>query len=545
MRRDRGTSVRVARVIELFDVAREELFAELSALRGLRLLEERRVGEIDVEYAFTPTLLRDVAYDTLPAERRQALHATLAARIEEKYADRRSEFAYDLAHHWTRAGELERARPLARRAALRALALGGPEEASRLIEPFLAPPEESNSNGAARAIGEQQRALLLEVAGKCRRLAGSLDASNAAYREFLALAERLANPRWIAAATRELAWNALAAGDAPLAERLARRAPKVADPELALEIANIASFAKQRLGRHDEALEEFKARADALEREGLDSPHLGFALSNAGQIEFFRRGDARAALALFDRALASYRRHGALYLQSRAQTFRGMALEKLGRFRESAECYGTASDLAGETGYRAGLALCEANRSNLLLVTRDWPAARDAAAAAVAQARASGRRDIECAGLENLGLALGRLGHLSDALDRLREARELGARLDDSDRSDSPRLAIAWTLLLAGDASQAKGQRALLSAEALSAPSRSWLEVIDALLDETLPSIVPDRQALAERRETHSAEEYLRWLDALEIFARSGKSSLFSIEEIERLRAACLEGVAE
>ena len=88
----------------------DDIDAALEALeaRGLvhRRLESRVEG--DTEYAFKHILIRDTAYGTLPRARRRELHAA-TARFIEAATSGSSELAWLLAHHWSEAGETERA----------------------------------------------------------------------------------------------------------------------------------------------------------------------------------------------------------------------------------------------------------------------------------------------------------------------------------------------------------------------------------------------------------------------------------------------------
>jgi class 3 adenylate cyclase/tetratricopeptide (TPR) repeat protein len=94
-----------------------DLLAELTRLEFL----DEHAGEGGAVYAFHHALIQEVAYETLPTTRRQALHAAAGAALERLYAGRLEE-AYDrLAYHWSRTTNASQAlrylRALARRAA--------------------------------------------------------------------------------------------------------------------------------------------------------------------------------------------------------------------------------------------------------------------------------------------------------------------------------------------------------------------------------------------------------------------------------------------
>src|SRR5262249_24790060 len=60
-------------------------------------------------YMFKHALTHDVAYQSVLARRRRALHRTIGLAIEELYADRLEEHYETLAHHFARAEEWQRA----------------------------------------------------------------------------------------------------------------------------------------------------------------------------------------------------------------------------------------------------------------------------------------------------------------------------------------------------------------------------------------------------------------------------------------------------
>src|SRR5689334_25449613 len=63
----------------------------------------------DATYLFKHALVRDAAYGTLLREPRRALHARIAEALETQLADVAENQPELLAHHYSRAGELEKA----------------------------------------------------------------------------------------------------------------------------------------------------------------------------------------------------------------------------------------------------------------------------------------------------------------------------------------------------------------------------------------------------------------------------------------------------
>jgi class 3 adenylate cyclase/tetratricopeptide (TPR) repeat protein len=71
----------------------------LCELEKLGLIFREQVEE-KVMYRFKHALLQDAVYNSLLQERREELHRSVAETMERVYADRLSEWAHTLAHHW-------------------------------------------------------------------------------------------------------------------------------------------------------------------------------------------------------------------------------------------------------------------------------------------------------------------------------------------------------------------------------------------------------------------------------------------------------------
>ncbi|HEY2387803.1 MAG TPA: sigma 54-interacting transcriptional regulator [Candidatus Binatia bacterium] len=84
------------------------LQTHVDELRALELIYEKATHP-ELAYMFKHALTHDVAYESVVAERRRELHRTIGLAIEELYADRLAEFYETLAHHFSRAGDWERA----------------------------------------------------------------------------------------------------------------------------------------------------------------------------------------------------------------------------------------------------------------------------------------------------------------------------------------------------------------------------------------------------------------------------------------------------
>jgi predicted ATPase len=86
----------------------ERLRAELVALEEAGLVRSNgsAVGEV---FAFKHALVQEVAYETLLRSRRRELHTLIAQMLQERFPQQARTTPELLAHHWTEAGNVERA----------------------------------------------------------------------------------------------------------------------------------------------------------------------------------------------------------------------------------------------------------------------------------------------------------------------------------------------------------------------------------------------------------------------------------------------------
>ena len=86
----------------------EELFRLLTALQNKEFLYEQPAFP-EVEYFFKHALTQEVAYNSVLLERRKVLHEHTARVLEARCQDRLEEYYPELAHHYSRSGNAEKA----------------------------------------------------------------------------------------------------------------------------------------------------------------------------------------------------------------------------------------------------------------------------------------------------------------------------------------------------------------------------------------------------------------------------------------------------
>ena len=110
-----------------------ELDAHLRELMRLEFLHAKAGGGEPL-CAFTHSLTRDVAYESLPPARRRGLHGAIARAIEAVYVDRLGEVYDRLAYHYGRTDEAAKAVLYLERLAKKAVGAHALAEAVRILE---------------------------------------------------------------------------------------------------------------------------------------------------------------------------------------------------------------------------------------------------------------------------------------------------------------------------------------------------------------------------------------------------------------------------
>jgi len=106
-----------------------------------RMLNELQLGEFvyeqpamgDTEYAFKHALTQEVSYNSVLLERRKQLHERIGAAIEALYANSIEDHLDELAHHYSRSGNVPKALEYQERAGRRALQRSAYADAMRAL----------------------------------------------------------------------------------------------------------------------------------------------------------------------------------------------------------------------------------------------------------------------------------------------------------------------------------------------------------------------------------------------------------------------------
>ena len=192
------------------------------ARRG-EILRERKTeawpdGTVSARFAFGHDLFHEVLYDRIPHGVRARLHQRVGERLEEAYGARAGEIASELAAHFVRARDAQRAVEHLTRAAERALGRRAPVEALAHVHAGLALvpdlPDGASRDGFEFTLRVWQGTALVLEAG------WSSPEAEEAYTRATELAEQLGDPRQLGLALYRLANMYEVRGDYQRAEKV-------------------------------------------------------------------------------------------------------------------------------------------------------------------------------------------------------------------------------------------------------------------------------------------------------------------------------------
>ncbi len=273
-------------VLEAMALPGLDLTAELAALVRAELLAETTLFP-DVRYRFTHLLVQQVAYQNLLVKSRAELHARAGDALERLYAERPEEVLPDLAHHYARSPQRDKALEYLVRAGDRVRSLFAYDEAAAYYRDAL--------RTLDRAGDDVRRPAILDKLGDTAYAKGELAGALAHWAEALALVEARGDRRHGAALHRKMGVAAWDTGDRAVAlEHLECGRGALGDDVHNAEAARLYHELGRihfRLGDHAQAT-AWARQALALGQE-LGAPDvvshayntLGVAVARAGNIE--------------------------------------------------------------------------------------------------------------------------------------------------------------------------------------------------------------------------------------------------------------------
>jgi DNA-binding NtrC family response regulator/tetratricopeptide (TPR) repeat protein len=334
------------RLVDRLAGTRDATERALRELKALELIIETSLFP-EVAYSFRHALIHDVAYQSLPVERRRQLHGAVARAIEELHEDRLAEQYEVLAHHFAEAAEWEKALEYLRQAAEKAAHAFAIREALELYGRALEVAEAAGTSASLAstiAIRQSRSALYF--------LISDFDQSRAEAERVAELARRAGDPDREGRALAAISWAAMWGRDLDGAIEASRRAIHVAEPVAAatpLARAHFTiGFIRAVTGELGEA-EEHMGKALATGRAAGAMADLSLSLTVSGLLRNWA-GDYGEAARLQAEALVIARRHDLLLPLLFNAFLHGMTLTGKGDYEAALSLYLEGLSLAERVG---------------------------------------------------------------------------------------------------------------------------------------------------------------------------------------------------
>jgi predicted ATPase len=395
---------------QVMDQSEDTLQRLLSHLQAAEFIYEQPTFP-EVEYTFKHALTQEVAYNSMLLERRKVLHERTARAIEELFHSRLGEHYNDLAHHYSRSGNTQKAVEYLQLAGQQAVQQSAyaeaishlttvlgllqtlPDTPERAQQEFTlqlalgAPLMATKGPGAPEAEAAYARAqVLCQQVDEPSQLFSSLRGLWQVYmtraeihtgrelgEQLLSLAQRIQDPTLLLEAHHTLGATLYFLGEfAPAREHL-EQGIALYDPQQHRSLASpygydpgvvcLSRVARVLwpLGYPDQALKK-SHEALALAQELSHPLSLAFALFSAGLLRHFRR-EGQAAQEQAEALLALSREHGFVFHLATGTIVRGWALAEQGQEEE------------GIAQMRQGLSALQATGAGLSSVVWSGPLA--------------------------------------------------------------------------------------------------------------------------------------------------------------------------
>jgi class 3 adenylate cyclase/tetratricopeptide (TPR) repeat protein len=403
---------------------------ELARLQKAEFLYETGLFP-EPEYTFKHALTHEVAYGSLLADRRRALHARVVETIEARFADRLSQHSEQLAHHAFRGELWDRALLYMRQVGQKAASRSAHREAEASFEQALTalghlaksretceqaidlrlelraslftigelsrlPDVLGEAEAIATAIGDRPRQamVLVFLSNHYFEMAESARAGDYAERA-LAIARDVGSAGLEAAATMQLGRSLFNLGDYRRAiDLLGRAAPVLREHATepfgapstgAVACLTFLARAHMEVGQFGQAVETAK-EAIQLSEEGdvaFGLVHGHFAIG----VAHLRKGDLEAAVSILERGLGIARTRSVSFLEPLLSSALGLAFAYLGRIAEGITLLELGSRGAAKMGHRSMTIILQGWLAEGYFLAERWADAADSALGSLEAAR--------------------------------------------------------------------------------------------------------------------------------------------------------------
>jgi tetratricopeptide (TPR) repeat protein len=350
---------------EMVRQPRERLISKLERLCRVGLLVER-----EGRYQFHHELIRQVLYDELSTERKRLWHRQIGQTLEELYPQRLDELSPELAEHFERAQQWEKAIIYAERAGLQGekdYAYGAARKffvkALKLLDHLEKP---SSLRGRRIKLRLLSRYLSARVFPTISDIIAALEEVRTAVLQMIALAQELGDDARLCDAYHQQARVAMAEGSREAAQEALQRAlslsQNIAHASTATTMEHIGRLYRQ-LGEYRRAVEVHQ-RAAQIGIELGDLSVQGKARADIAIIQMFL-GQLMEARQNMEQAHELVQAARNRRLQASVLNNFGIILHELGQYERARTSYEQAYHLMSEEGDPRGMGIVMINMGTL------------------------------------------------------------------------------------------------------------------------------------------------------------------------------------
>jgi adenylate cyclase len=372
-------------------------------------------AEPELTYLFKHLVTHEVAYESLAFHTRARLHAEYARYLESAFSDRAEQLASQLAHHFEKAGDPEKARVYLLKAAHQAAAGYANQEALAYFDRALGLTPESQRRERFEILWQRERTLdLLGRRSEQRRDLASLRTLTDHLEDAPFLHGQIAARQ----AQLEIDVGEYAAATDSAEACIREMEPHAPSDARAQELLIDAHLLRART--------KFLSGETAAARDELRE-----SLSLAHQYRYVRgeynalaqlgtwnwsTGDYEAATRFMEQALQLTQQAGDTRRELDILNNLGIVAKARGRYAEAIACYEQAQQIAHKIGDRSGEATLLNNMGSASLAYGDFVRAGDYAGQAAAMAAELNEATLQGIALTNRGEAHRELGEYGLAL---------------------------------------------------------------------------------------------------------------------------------
>jgi len=404
----------------------EELYSELSVLEDEAFLRLRQPSPV-WEYLFWHALVQEVAYENLSFARRRELHAKVGADLENQFAENLETVYEQLAYHYFRSDERDKALEYCEKAGDKAKRLYANQAA---IDYYTQAIELSDSPA-------HQASLYLQR-GQVRQLIGDYNRAVADFQQMQELAQRIGDRETQSETIHanslhnlgNIADNQGAYDEAKqfYAESLKMRRELGDKKGIAALLNNLGNI-KVKQGAYDEARQLY-TESLKMRRELEDKQGIADSLNNLGNIAE-RQGFYDEARQLHTESLKMRRELEDKQGIARALGSLGRIVEYQGAYNEARKLHTESLKIKRELGDKWGISFSLASLGGIARHQRNYSEAREFYNKSLKIQRELGDKQGIATSLGGLGRIAGHQGAYDEARQLYTESLEMRRELED------------------------------------------------------------------------------------------------------------------